>query len=229
MRILLVEDEKHLSEAVVHILKKNHYTADAVYNGRDGYDYAITGIYDLIILDIMLPELDGISALKRLRSEGCGTPVLLLSAKSEVSDKVIGLDSGADDYLAKPFDTAELLARVRALCRRRGENSSDDKLRFGDAVLDSSTMTLSKGAQTVSLTLKEYEVMEHLIRRGEMISPKNQILEKLWGFESEAEANHVEVYISFLRKKLSFIKSNVSIQTVRGVGYILKTEDAENV
>lgn len=222
MKILLVEDEKHLSEAVVHILKKNHYSADAVYNGRDGLDYGLSNIYDLIILDIMLPELDGISVLKQLRGFGCDIPVLLLSAKSEISDKVLGLDSGADDYLAKPFNTEELLARVRALTRRRGDVAVDNKLKFGDIYLDSSTMNLVKNDLSVNLTLKEYEVMEYLIRRGDMISPKTQLLEKLWGYESEAEANHVEVYISFLRKKLSFIKSSVSIQAVRGVGYVLK-------
>ncbi len=222
MKILLVEDEKHLSEAVVHILKKNHYSADAVYNGRDGLDYGLSNIYDLIILDIMLPELDGIFVLKQLRGSGCDIPVLLLSAKSEISDKVLGLDSGADDYLAKPFNTEELLARVRALTRRRGDVAVDNKLKFGDIYLDSSTMNLVKNDLSVNLTLKEYEVMEYLIRRGDMISPKTQLLEKLWGYESEAEANHVEVYISFLRKKLSFIKSSVSIQAVRGVGYVLK-------
>lgn len=222
MKILLVEDEKHLSEAVVHILKKNHYSADAVYNGHDGLDYGLSNIYDLIILDIMLPELDGISVLKQLRGSGCDIPVLLLSAKSEISDKVLGLDSGADDYLAKPFNTEELLARVRALTRRRGDVAVDNKLKFGDIYLDSSTMNLVQNDLSVNLTLKEYEVMEYLIRRGDMISPKTQLLEKLWGYESEAEANHVEVYISFLRKKLSFIKSSVTIQAVRGVGYVLK-------
>lgn len=222
MRILLVEDEQHLSEAVAHILKKNHYTVDAVYDGQDGLNYAETGIYDLIILDIMLPKLDGISVLRALRRSRLDTPVLLLSAKSEISDKVQGLDSGADDYLAKPFSTDELLARIRALSRRKGEVAADNNLAFGDILLNTSTMALSKGSLSVNLTLKEFEVLEHLIRRGDMISPKEQIIEKLWGFDSEAEANHVEVYVSFLRKKLSFVKSDVTIQAVRGVGYVLK-------
>ena len=222
MRILLVEDEQHLSEAVAHILKKNHYTVDAVYDGQDGLDYAMTGIYDLIVLDIMLPKLDGISVLRELRHSRLDTPVLLLSAKSEISDKVQGLDSGADDYLAKPFSTDELLARIRALSRRKGEVAADNNLHFGDILLNTSTMALSKDSLSVNLTLKEFEVLEHLIRRGEMISPKEQIIEKLWGFDSEAEANHVEVYVSFLRKKLSFVKSGVTIQAVRGVGYVLK-------
>ena len=222
MRILLVEDEQHLSEAVAHILKNNHYTVDAVYDGQDGLNYAETGIYDLIILDIMLPKLDGISVLRALRRSRLDTPVLLLSAKSEISDKVQGLDSGADDYLAKPFSTDELLARIRALSRRKGEVAADNNLAFGDILLNTSTMALSKGSLSVNLTLKEFEVLEHLIRRGDMISPKEQIIEKLWGFDSEAEANHVEVYVSFLRKKLSFVKSDVTIQAVRGVGYVLK-------
>lgn len=222
MKILLVEDEQHLSEAVIHILKKNHYSADAVYNGRDGLDYGLTNIYDLIILDIMLPALDGISVLRQLRSAGIDTPVLLLSAKGEIADKVNGLDSGADDYLAKPFNTEELLARIRALSRRHGDVSVDNKLCCGDISLDLSNMILSKDAMSVNLTLKEFEVMEYFIRRGDMISSKNQIIEKLWGYDSEADANHVEVYVSFLRKKLSYIKSDITIQAVRGVGYVLK-------
>lgn len=222
MRILLVEDEQHLSEAVAYILKKNHYTVDTVYDGQSGLDYAQTGIYDLIILDIMLPVVDGIQVLQTLRHSHLDTPVLLLSAKSEIQDKVQGLDSGADDYLAKPFSTDELLARIRALTRRKGEIAADNNLTFGDITLIPSTMTLSRGNLSVNLTQKEFQVLEHLIRRGNMISPKEQIIEKLWGFDSDAEANHVEVYVSFLRKKLNFVKSNVTIHAVRGVGYVLK-------
>lgn len=222
MRILLVEDEQHLSEAVAYILKKNHYTIDTVYDGQSGLDYAQTGIYDLIILDIMLPVMDGIQVLQTLRRSHLDTPVLLLSAKSEIQDKVQGLDSGADDYLAKPFSTDELLARIRALTRRKGEIAADNNLTFGDITLIPSTMTLSRGNLSVNLTQKEFQVLEHLIRRGNMISPKEQIIEKLWGFDSDAEANHVEVYVSFLRKKLNFVKSNVTIHAVRGVGYVLK-------
>ncbi|MBE5039472.1 response regulator transcription factor [Ructibacterium gallinarum] len=222
MRILLVEDEQHLSEAVAYILKKNHYTVDTVYDGQSGLDYAQTGIYDLIILDIMLPVMDGIQVLQTLRRSHLDTPVLLLSAKSEIQDKVQGLDSGADDYLAKPFSTDELLARIRALTRRKGEIAADNNLTFGDITLIPSTMTLSRGNLSVNLTQKEFQVLEHLIRRGNMISPKEQIIEKLWGFDSDAEANHVEVYVSFLRKKLNFVKSNVTIHAVRGVGYVLK-------
>ena len=204
MRILVVEDELHLSEALSHILKKNNYTVDVANDGETGLDNALSGIYDVIVLDIMLPKMDGITVLKTLRSEGFDTPVILLTAKNEISDKVLGLDSGADDYLAKPFNTEELLARIRALGRRRGE-------------IVSNTNTISYG----DITLKESELLEHLMLHKEMVCSKEQIIEKLWGFDSEAESNHVEVYISFLRKKLAFVHSKVSINTVRGVGYTL--------
>lgn len=206
MRILVVEDELHLSEALSHILKKNNYTVDVANDGETGLDNALSGIYDVIVLDIMLPKMDGITVLKTLRSEGFDTPVILLTAKNEISDKVLGLDSGADDYLAKPFNTEELLARIRALGRRRGE-------------IVSNTNTISYG--DITLTLKESELLEHLMLHKEMVCSKEQIIEKLWGFDSEAESNHVEVYISFLRKKLAFVHSKVSINTVRGVGYTL--------
>lgn len=222
MRILVVEDERHLAEALAQILKKNHYTVDCVYDGEGGLDFALSNIYDVIVLDIMLPKMDGISILKEIRAEKNDTPVILLTAKSEIMDKVRGLDSGADDYLAKPFHTDELLARIRALGRRRGELAGSDTLTFGDIGLTPSKLALTCGANEINLTLKESELLEFLIRAGEMISPKDQIIEKLWGFDSEAEANHVEVYVSFLRKKLKFVKSNVSIHAVRGVGYILK-------
>ncbi|MEA4816273.1 MAG: response regulator transcription factor [Lachnospiraceae bacterium] len=221
MRVLIVEDEKHLAEAVCQILNKNKITTDAVYNGEDGLDYAVTGIYDVIVLDIMLPKLDGISLLKKLRHSGIKTPVILLTSKSETSDKISGLNSGADDYLTKPFDSGELLARIRALGRRMGEVIVDNVISYGDIELNISNMKLSKGDKGIVLTKKEFELMELLIQNKEIILSKNQIIEKLWGFESEAEANHVEVYISFLRKKLGFIGSLVFVNTVRGIGYTL--------
>ena len=221
MRILVVEDEQHLSEALGHILKKNNYTADCVFNGEDGLDYALSDIYDVIILDIMLPKMDGLSVLREMRNEGIETPVILLTAKGEIADKVKGLDCGADDYLAKPFNTEELLARIRALGRRQGNVSPDNSLVFGDLILNPSSLTVSCGDKAVSLTLKESELLEFLIRHGEMVSPKEQIIEKLWGYDSDAEANHVEVYISFLRKKLSHVGSIVKINTVRGIGYVM--------
>ena len=226
MRLLVVEDEAHLAEAVAHILKKNNYTVDVSYDGESGLDNALSGIYDVIVLDIMLPKMDGITVLKKLRESGSAVPVILLTAKSDVSDKVRGLDSGADDYLAKPFNTDELLARIRALGRRRGEIVSENHLlSFGDITLDTSALKLTCGAAEINLTLKESELLEYLMLHKNMVASKEQIIEKLWGFESEAEANHVEVYISFLRKKLSFVHSKTAISTVRGVGYTLTEQE----
>lgn len=222
MRILIVEDEIHLAEAVSQILSKNHYTVDRVHDGESGLDNALTGIYDMIVLDIMLPKLDGITLLKTIRSQGISTPVLLLTARGEISDKVKGLDSGADDYLAKPFASEELMARIRALSRRKGEILFDGALKFGDIELNTSSLKLSHGSKEVKLTLKESELLEFLMMRKNMASSKELIIEKIWGFDSEVEHNHVEVYISFLRKKLAFLESKVTINTVRGVGYVLE-------
>lgn len=221
MRILIVEDELPLAEALTQILKKNNYTVDAVNDGESGLDNALSNIYDLIILDIMLPKMDGISILKNIRKEGLSTPVILLTARGEITDKVIGLDSGADDYLAKPFASEELLARIRALSRRKGEVLQDNSLKFGDLQLNPSTLKLTKGSKEIKLILKESQLLELLIMRKNLASSKELIIEKLWGFDSEVEHNHVEVYISFLRKKLTYLNSKVTINTVRGVGYIL--------
>lgn len=225
MRLLIVEDELHLAEALTQILRKNNYTVDAVHDGETGLDNGLSGIYDLIILDIMLPKMDGISVLKNLRKNNITTPVLLLTAKGEISDKVTGLDSGADDYLAKPFATEELLARIRAISRRKGEVVADDTLKIGDIELNPSTLKLSREDKEVKLILKESELLELLIFRKNAVSSKELIIEKLWGFDAEVEHNHVEVYISFLRKKLSFLNSNVTINTVRGVGYSLEVKE----
>ena len=225
MRILVVEDELHLAEALSHILKKNNYTVDVANDGEAGLDNALSGIYDVIVLDIMLPKMDGITVLETLRGEGFDTPVILLTAKGDISDKVRGLDSGADDYLAKPFNTEELLARIRALGRRRGEIvANTNMISYGDITLNTSTLKLTNGANEISLTLKESELLEFLMLHKEMVCSKEQIIEKLWGFESDAEANHVEVYVSFLRKKLAFVQSKATISTVRGVGYALTCE-----
>lgn len=222
MRILIIEDEIHLAEALSQILKKNNYTVDAVYDGESGLDNALTNIYDLIVLDIMLPRMDGLSILKHIREEGLSTPVILLTAKGQISDKVAGLDSGADDYLAKPFATEELLARIRALSRRKGEVIVDNTLKFGDIELNPSTLKLSRGDKEVKLILKESQLLELLITRKNLATPKELIIEKLWGFDTDVEYNHVEVYVSFLRKKLNFLDSDVRINTVRGIGYILE-------
>ncbi len=224
MRILVIEDEIRLCEALVHMLKKQKYTVDSDNDGESGLDDALTGIYDVIILDIMLPKLDGISLLRRIRSEGLDVPVIMLTAKGDVADKITGLDAGADDYLPKPFDTGELLARVRALGRRRGEIIEPSSLSFGDIALNTRALRLSTVTQEISLTLKESELLEYLIIHKGAVVSKEQIIEKLWGFESEAESNHVEVYVSFLRKKLRHIRSGVKINAVRGVGYRLIAE-----
>ncbi|NLM50156.1 MAG: response regulator transcription factor [Clostridiaceae bacterium] len=225
MRILLVEDEIYLSEALCQILKKNNYTVDAVFDGETGLDYAKSNIYDIIILDIMLPVIDGITVLRALRKEKINAPVLMLTAKGEVQDIITGLDMGADDYLTKPFDTGELLARLRALARRRGERlSNDESISFGDITLNTLNLTLFSGGKEVRLTLKESELLEYLILHKNGVATKDGIIEKLWGFDSGAEANHVEVYISFLRKKLNYLKSKTQIETIRGVGYILREE-----
>lgn len=224
MRILIVEDEIHLSEALAQILRKNNYIVDVANDGITGLDNALSGIYDLIILDIMLPGMDGISVLKSLREDGISTQVILLTAKGQISDKVTGLDSGADDYLSKPFATEELLARIRAAVRRRGEVLPDDNLRFGDIELNVSTLKLSKGDNEIKLILKESQLLELLILRKTSITSKELIIEKLWGFDSDAEHNNVEVYISFLRKKLASLSSSVLINTVRGIGYVLEVK-----
>lgn len=181
MRILIAEDEVHLAEAVSQILKKNNYSVDMVHDGRSGLDYALSGIYDLLLLDIMMPEMDGISVLRKLRSEGNHTPVILLTAKGELSDKVTGLDYGADDYIAKPFATEELLARIRAALRRKGEVVPEDGLKFGDIELNTTQLRLTVQGKEIKLNLKENELLELLITRKQAITSKEQIIEKLWG------------------------------------------------
>lgn len=222
MRILVVEDEKRLCEALVQLLRKQNYTVDSDNDGEAGLDDALSGIYDVIILDVMLPKLDGISILKELRREKMNVPVIMLTAKGEISDKVTGLDAGADDYLTKPFNTEELLARVRALGRRRGEIIEPNALSCGETSLDTQNLKLRCGAADITLTHKECELLEYLMVNQNIIASKEQIIEKLWGFDSEAEANHVEVYVSFLRKKLKRINADIKITAVRGVGYRLE-------
>lgn len=222
MRILIAEDELHLAEAVSQILRKNNYSVDMVHDGRDALDYAQSGIYDLLLLDIMMPKLDGLTVLKTLRANGEHTPVILLTAKGELSDKVSGLDYGADDYIAKPFATEELLARIRAALRRKGEVIPEDAMKFGDIELNKTHLKLMVEGKEMKLNLKEGELLELLITRKQAITSKEQIIEKLWGFDSEVEYNNVEVYISFLRKKLTFLQSRVRISTIRGVGYVLE-------
>ena len=225
MRILLVEDEKQLSEALGAILEKNNYIVDRVFDGEDGLDYILSNIYDLVILDIMLPKMNGLSVLRNVRKEGIDTPIILLTAKGDVSDRVEGLDCGADDYLVKPFYTEELLARIRALSRRKGEVISNNSLIFEDISLNIYNLELSCGEKSIKLTAKESGLLELLINRKDIIASKDDIINKLWGYESEAEHNNVEVYVSFIRRKLSHLKSRVVIKAVRNVGYILEHKD----
>ncbi|WP_214626892.1 response regulator transcription factor [Paenibacillus agaridevorans] len=222
MRILIAEDETHLAEALSQILKKQHYSVDVVHDGRSAYDYALSGIYDLLLLDIMMPEMDGMTVLRKLRGEGMPTPVILLTAKGEITDKVAGLDHGADDYIAKPFSTEELLARIRAALRRKGEVIPEDGISFGDIELSTAQLKVTVKGKELKLNLKECELLELLATRKQAVTSKEQIIEKLWGFDSEVEYNNVEVYISFLRKKLTFLHSEVKINTIRGVGYVLE-------
>ena len=222
MRILLVEDEVRLSQALVEIFQKNKYCVDAVYTGPEGLKYAHSGIYDAIVLDIMLPGMDGITILRTLREEKNDVPVLFLSAKDEIADKVKGLDCGADDYMTKPFSTDELLARVRALTRRKGE-VKEDTLTFGDLTLDKNKCELQKvGGASVKLSLKEFQIIELLFEAPHQVIKKERIIEKIWGGDSDAEYNNVEVYISFIRKKMDYLKVQTVIRTARGIGYSLE-------
>lgn len=224
MRILIVEDEVRLAETLKQLLEDQRYQADTVYDGADGVDYGLTGQYDLIILDVMLPKVDGFQAAQRLRAAHVSTPILMLTARDEVSDKISGLDCGADDYMTKPFDTGELMARVRALTRRQGEVLGD-MLTAGDLSLDCTSRLLSAGERSVRLGFKEFEVLRLLMVNSGAVVTKETIISKIWGLDSEAEDNNVEVYISFLRKKLAYLNSRASISTVRKVGYFLEAKE----
>ena len=226
MRVLVIEDEVRLAATLQDLLELNGYTADVCHDGEAGLDNALTAIYDVILLDVMLPRLDGFTVLRRLRAEGNATPVLMLTARSETSDKVTGLDSGADYYLTKPFDPKELLACVRALTRRQPELRESDRLTCGDLRLEQSSFTLYCGERSVRLSRKEYDMLELLMLNQKMVITKEKLLLKVWGYESDAEDNNVEVYISFLRRKLDYLHSGVKIRTIRMVGYCLETPDA---
>ena len=222
MRILIVEDEKALSRVLVKIFEKNYYSVDAVYNGDEGLDYALTGVYDVIILDIMLPKLNGIEILKMIRKRKISTPVILLTAKGSVEDRILGLDSGADDYLPKPFSPDELLARLRALTRRNGDFINENILEFSDIKLNLSTYDMEVNDNSITLTQKEFEILKYFMQRPKLVVSKDDLITKLWGFDSDIEHNNIEVYISFLRKKLAYVESNVKITTIRRVGYRLE-------
>lgn len=221
MRILLAEDERSLSRAVVALLERNNYAVDAVFDGVEALEYLAAGNYDGLILDLMMPRLDGLSVLKRIRAEGNPIPVLILTAKSEIDDKVAGLDAGANDYLTKPFSTRELLARLRAITRSQMSQVSS-RLSFGNVTLNQTSFELSTPGGSFRLANKEYQMMELLMcNPGQTISTE-RFLEKIWGYDTEAEMNVVWVYISYLRKKLTALNANVQIRASRNVGYRLE-------
>lgn len=226
MNILVVEDERRLADSVREIFLSQKYTCDVVYDGQDGFVYAESGIYDVIVLDIMLPKMSGFDVLKKLRSKRINTPIILLTARDEVSDKVKGLDYGADDYLTKPFSKEELLARVRALSRRTGEVLLDE-VSFGDLSLNLNNYVLSCNNKNIHVGHKEFEILKMMLSNPTQIFPKEEIITKIWGYLSDAEDNNVEVYISFIRKKLQFLGSKVSILTVRKIGYHLELQEDE--
>ena len=221
MRLLLAEDERSLSRAIVTILRKNNYEVDAVYDGQDALEYLQSYDYDGAILDIMMPKMDGIAVLKRLREGGCAVPILMLTAKSEVDDKVLGLDSGANDYLTKPYATQELLARIRAMTRNQS-NQSTSVLQMGNVSLDRASFELSSPTGHYRLTSKEFQIMEMLLANPHCLISTEQFMEKIWGLENKVEINVVWSYISYLRKKLGVLNANIEIKVARNAGYTLE-------
>ena len=221
MKLLIAEDEIDLAEALTAFFEKNQFTVEAVHNGADAYDYAREGGYDAVILDVMMPKMNGIEVLRRLREDGVTTPIMMLTAKAQKDDRVEGFDAGADDYLPKPFAPDELIARVRALLRRSGE-FKPTVLSFGDMKLDPSTGMLSCGEEAVRLSGREFQLMELFLRSPKIIFSVDKIMERIWGWDSDAEINVVWVHISNLRKKLKLIGSSVAIRANRGMGYVLE-------
>lgn len=221
MRLLLAEDEKALSKALVTILERNNYSVDAVNDGQAALDYLEADNYDGVILDIMMPKVDGITVLKTIRSKGSRIPILMLTAKAEVDDKVLGLDAGANDYLTKPFHSQELLARIRAMTRTQ-TTQTDSRLQMGNVTLNCATFELSTPAGSFRLANKEFQVLELLMRNPHSLIASERLLERIWGYDSEAEINVVWVYISYLRKKLSALQANIQIKATRNAGYSLE-------
>nr|WP_326215994.1 response regulator transcription factor [uncultured Oscillibacter sp.] len=221
MRILLAEDERSLSRAIIALLERNNYSADAVYDGQEVLAYLEAGNYDALILDWMMPKMDGLCVLRALRQRGNRIPVLMLTAKSEVDDKVLGLDSGANDYLTKPFSTQELMARIRAMTRSQtGQFTS--RLTFGNITLDQATFELSSPSGSFRLANKEFQMMELLMRNPRQLIPTERFLERIWGYDSDVELNVVWVYISYLRKKLAALRADIQIKVTRNAGYSLE-------
>ena len=224
MRVLIVEDEIRLADALAQILKENKIMVDVVYDGKDGYEYALTNIYDVIILDLMLPLMNGFEVSKKLRDEKIQTPILILTAKYSTTDKVTGLDCGADDYMTKPFESDELLARLRALTRRHGKIQLNEAT-FGDLSLNLSTGNLHCKSKSTHLNFKESEILKILMANTGGAITKDDLIVKVWGYDSDATDNNVEAYISFIRKKLNFLGSNVIITALRKMGYRLEEKE----
>ena len=223
MRLLIAEDELDLAEALTVFFEKNHFSVDAVHNGFDAYEYAASGGYDGVVLDVMMPKMNGIQVLERLRAEGCRTPIMMLTAKGQKDDRITGFNAGADDYLPKPFDPDELLSRVRAMLRR-SEAYQPSVLAWGDVTLDPGTGLLACGGQSVRLGGREFQVMELFLRNPRQVFSAERIMERIWGWDDEAEINVVWVNISNLRKKLKAIGSRVTLKVNRGLGYALEDE-----
>lgn len=223
MKILIIEDEKLLADSLKALLEKKGFDVEAVYDGESGAEYAELGVYDLLILDVMMPKLDGLAVARRVRAKRCATPILMLTAKSSLEDRIAGLNAGADYYLTKPFDSRELLACVNALLRRQG--GQVDEMVFGNTALDLETGSLICGDHSVRLSAREFDVMRFLLQAGNRNLSKEVLLAKVWGYDSEAVENHVEVYVGFLRKKLRSIDSNIRIVSIRRLGYHLEVEE----
>ena len=224
MKILVIEDEVMLADSIRAMLEKRGFRVECVYDGESGADHALTGVYDLLILDVMMPKMDGLQVARQVRARRCATPILMLSARSDVEDRIQGLNAGADYYLTKPFDSGELRASINALLRRQGDQV--DQLSFGNTTLDLSTgMLLCKG-QNIRLSAREFDMMRFLLRSGHRNISKATLLSRVWGLESNAVENHVEVYVAMLRKKLSAIGSNVQIVSIRRLGYHLEENDS---
>ncbi len=223
MKILIVEDEKLLADSLKVLLSRKGFEVECVYDGTSGAEYAELGIYDLLILDVMMPGMNGYEVAREVRAKRCATPILMLTAKSETEDRIRGLNAGADYYLTKPFDSRELLACINALLRRQG--GQVDEMTYGNTVLDLSTCIMSCGDKSIRLSDREFDVMRFLLQSGEKNISKEVLLTRIWGLESNATENHVEVYVGFLRKKLASIGSNVRIEAIRRQGYHLEVED----
>ena len=224
MKILVIEDEKLLADSIKTLLQSKGFEVEAAYDGETGKEFALLGIYDLLILDVMMPGMDGFQVAREVRSRRCGTPILMLTARSALEDRIEGLNAGADYYLTKPFDTRELLACINALLRRQG--GQVDELVFGNTSLDLSSSLLVCGEKSVRLSSREFDVMRLLLQSKERILSKEVILARVWGFDSNAVENHVEVYVGFLRKKLRSICSNIRIEAIRRLGYHLEVEES---